>query len=994
MASKKAGSTSASKTKNTTKNNGANSKAKQTVARERNSRIIHDEEKDLSPERIREIYLLIYLAIAIFLMCANFGICGMAGNAISSLFFGFFGRIQYVMPLYFFLATAFILANGPKKSVIRKIVWIGVAFIISASIFQLLSGVDIKSFKELFNLGYEKRAGGGILAGGLTILLIKLISKVGVIILLVVLSFVTIIEVTGISLIKFIKDLAGDMNPVNLNYDDIKEGDVVETHPAMKKRGLLDRIAVMEDSSNKAEENKGGSKSKKSRKNVVVADEEVHELLDGDISHDTLPDPFHDRKTDIISELRAQAFKEGVNKVDEDTKKEAEEVLKASDFKPEAEERHISLPNSMTIQNLKYNEVSNESKISIPDFIKKSNQEREASDDTFNSYDSEEFELEPSSETYNDPLYEDSDIRYDEKTGTVSKEMDELFNDSGSDANIDTSRDINIDISRDTNIDISRDTNIDTDTSGDIKNDTTKVTKADKEKETASVASEIGSAENSNNKVKAYRFPPTSLLKKMKNSSSDSMKDVRETQIRLAETLKSFGVNVTMTGVSQGPAVTRYEMQPDVGVKVSKILSLQDDIKLALAATDIRIEAPIPGKSAIGIEVPNKVNAAVSARELIESSDFKESGSKISFAVGKDIGGKTVVGNLAKMPHLLIAGQTGSGKSVCINTIIMSILFKARPDEVRMIMIDPKQVELAPYNGIPHLLIPVVTDPKKAAGALNWAVIEMTKRYQLFAKYNVRNIEGYNKKLEDSPEEFLTEGQTEAPKKMPLIVVIVDELADLMMVAHGEVEDSIVRLSQLARAAGIHLIIATQRPSVDVITGLIKANVPSRIAFSVSSGVDSRTIIDMVGAEKLLGHGDMLYFPTGYSKPVRVQGAFISDEEINSVTDFIKSNFEGGGYDSNIAEAVENSSSNAAQSLDSDDDNRYDELFEDAAKLVIEKDKASIGNLQRVFRIGFNRAARIMDQLCEAGVVGEEEGTKPRRVLMTATEFDEKFSVK
>ena len=971
MASKKTGSTSASKNK--TKNINNASKVKQSANRERTSkvertsRIIHDEDKDLSPERVREIYLLIYLAIAIFLMCANFGICGMAGNAISSLFFGFFGRIQYIMPIYFFLAIAFILANGPKKSVIRKIIWIGIAFVITASIFQLLSGTDIKSFKELFNLGYEKRAGGGIFAGGLAILLIKLISKVGMIILLVVLSFVTIIEVTGISLINFIKNLAGDMNPVNLNYDDInEEEEIKETHPAMKKRGLLDRIAVLEDSSDKTNDKVDEkSKSKKSRKNVVVADEEVHELIDKDISHDTLPDPFHDRKTDIISELRAQAFKENVNKVDEKTLDNAEEVLKASEFKPKTEERHISLPNSMTIQ---FSEVSNESKISIPEFIKKSNQENIP----VNFDEAEEFELEPSGETYDDPLYEDSDIRYDRTTGTVSKEMEELFNEAPKEV---------------------KDSEVRSEANTSVKSEE-KVTKADKEKETATVASEIDSSENSNSVVKAYRFPPTSLLKKMKNSSSDSMKDVRETQIRLAETLKSFGVNVTMTGVSQGPAVTRYEMQPDVGVKVSKILSLQDDIKLALAATDIRIEAPIPGKSAIGIEVPNKVNAAVSARELIESSDFKESGSKISFAVGKDIGGKTVVGNLAKMPHLLIAGQTGSGKSVCINTIIMSILYKARPEEVRMIMIDPKQVELAPYNGIPHLLIPVVTDPKKAAGALNWAVIEMTKRYQLFAKYNVRNIEGYNKKLEDSPEEFMTEGQTEAPKKMPLIVVIVDELADLMMVAHGEVEDSIVRLSQLARAAGIHLIIATQRPSVDVITGLIKANVPSRIAFSVSSGVDSRTIIDMVGAEKLLGHGDMLYFPTGYSKPVRVQGAFISDEEINSVTDFIKSNFEGNGYDDNIADAVENSSSSVASSSDSDDDNRYDELFEDAAKLVIEKDKASIGNLQRVFRIGFNRAARIMDQLCEAGVVGEEEGTKPRRVLMTATEFEEKYSVK
>ena len=479
---------------------------------------------------------------------------------------------------------------------------------------------------------------------------------------------------------------------------------------------------------------------------------------------------------------------------------------------------------------------------------------------------------------------------------------------------------------------------------------------------------------------------------KGKGSSRSNEDAVRENGIKLKETLESFGVNVTITDYSVGPSVTRFEMQPEQGVKVSKIVGLQDDIKLALAAEDIRIEAPIPGKPAIGIEIPNKENQVVYFRDIIDNDKFKTFNSNLAFAVGKDIGGQVILTDVAKAPHLLIAGATGSGKSVCINTIIMSILYKAKPEDVKMIMIDPKMVELTAYNGIPHLLIPVVTDPKKAAGALNWAVVEMTKRYQKFAEYNVRNIKGFNEKVKnegpkDDDPEF---------RYMPQILVIVDELADLMMVAHAEVEDAIIRLCQLARAAGIHLIIATQRPSVDVITGLIKANVPSRIAFAVSSGTDSRTILDMNGAEKLLGKGDMLFYPTGFPKPVRVQGALVSDDEVMSVVNYIKK-YNDGSYDEEISESINNSSlkgdSSQGSSDSSDDGDRYDELFEEAARLVIEKDKASIGNLQRVFRIGFNRAARIMDQLCDAGVVGPEEGTKPRRILMTMDQFDEYMSV-
>lgn len=503
----------------------------------------------------------------------------------------------------------------------------------------------------------------------------------------------------------------------------------------------------------------------------------------------------------------------------------------------------------------------------------------------------------------------------------------------------------------------------------------------------ASVEKEISAS--SKPVAKAYKFPPIDLLHKSKRSGNgDSSTELKETALRLQQTLKNFGVNVTITDISQGPSVTRYELQPEQGVKVSKIVGLADDIKLNLAATDIRIEAPIPGKAAVGIEVPNKENMAVSLRDLLETSEFRDFGSKLAFAVGKDIGGKTVVTDLAKMPHMLIAGSTGSGKSVCINSIIMSILYKAKPDEVKLIMVDPKVVELSVYNGIPHLLIPVVTDPKKAAGALHWAVAEMSERYKKFADLNVRDLKGYNKAVEASG--GMIDG--EPVSVMPQILIIVDELADLMMVAPGEVEESICRLAQLARAAGIHLIIATQRPSVDVITGLIKANMPSRIAFAVSSGVDSRTILDSNGAEKLLGKGDMLFAPQGYPKPARIQGAFVSDEEVSDVVDFLKNQCMGNGslYDEEIQNQIQNmGSSGNAGGTGSDGGSDIDEYFVDAARFIIEKDKASIGMLQRAFRIGFNRAGRIMDQLYDAGIVGKDEGTKPRKVLMTEEQFEQ-----
>jgi len=472
-----------------------------------------------------------------------------------------------------------------------------------------------------------------------------------------------------------------------------------------------------------------------------------------------------------------------------------------------------------------------------------------------------------------------------------------------------------------------------------------------------------------------YVFPPIDLLS-VADSSADkknSINDLRNNAKKLIETLKSFGVDAKVLQVSRGPSVTRYELQPSAGVKVSKIVNLADDIALNLAAPGVRIEAPIPGKAAIGIEVPNSDVTAVHIREVIESEEFSQHQSKLAFALGKDIAGKSVVADIAKMPHLLIAGATGSGKSVCINTLITSILYKANPNEVKLVMVDPKVVELGIYNGIPHLLIPVVTDPKKAAGALNWAVQEMVNRYKLFADNNVRDLKGYNAMLKEKGEENI----------LPQIVIIIDELADLMMVAPNDVEDSICRLAQMARAAGMHLVIATQRPSVDVITGVIKANIPSRISFAVSSQVDSRTILDMAGAEKLLGKGDMLFYPVGAAKPVRLQGAFISDKEVESIVEFIKSN-SGANYHEDIIEQIEKE--NEPEKADPGDN---DELLPQAIEIVVEGGQASVSMLQRKLKVGYARAARLIDQMEARGIVGGFEGSKPRQVLITRQQYHE-----
>lgn len=478
-----------------------------------------------------------------------------------------------------------------------------------------------------------------------------------------------------------------------------------------------------------------------------------------------------------------------------------------------------------------------------------------------------------------------------------------------------------------------------------------------------------------------YEYPPIELLgKTSKKQTKGSAKILADTAARLQKTLYSFGVSAKVEDVSVGPVITRYELKPAEGTRVSKIANLADDIALNLAAETIRIEAPIPGKQAVGIEVPNKEKETVPLRDVIESQEFAENKSKLSVALGKDVAGKTVIADIGKMPHVLIAGSTGSGKSVCINTIITSIIYNAKPSEVKLVMVDPKVVELSVYNGIPHLLIPVVTDPKKAAGALAWAVQEMDDRYNKFAQHGVRDLKGYNKVIEKENENA----------KLPQIVIIIDELADLMMVAAKEVEEAICRLAQKARAAGMHLVIATQRPSVDVITGLIKANVPSRIAFAVSSQVDSRTILDSAGAEKLLGKGDMLFYPVGATKPQRAQGAFVSDDEVEKIVDFIKMNAGEVKYSEDIIETIENGNKSDKELLESEDsDNDSDPFLNEAIEVVIENGQASTSFIQRRFKVGYARAGRIIDQMEERGIISGYQGSKPREVLMSKEKWEE-----
>lgn len=887
----------------------------------------------LPPERVREIYLFVYLAITLLLMLGSFGACGKVGEAVSGFFFGLFGVPFYILPVFFFIAAALLLVNGPRPRLVKKLIWLSVVFMICGFCFQFMDGAKDVTVSDLYSHGYEDHRGGGIIFGGILCLLYRFIGKTGSVVVATLLFIISVIEITGVSVLSLLKALVRLPFPPEVDEEDGRDdedGDEYEYEDDVEDRRSRKSVKAEHYQVYDADGNTAAdlARHKRKPKNPRVPQEEVHEVREPregrkvTSGHVILPAPRKEEKELRPENADAAPFRlqpEEKSGLSEDTPvQEAapeEETGAPVELSPE-EERILGIGNPLA--SVKH---------------------------------APHFDLKPDAETYADPLGDDAG--YDAEKGSVTGTKEN----GGTEAGVRETR-----------------------------HPRGQVTRENREEETEKIENTI--QQTAEEPPRKYSMPPVSLLKtEGKTGMLKDQEHVTETAIKLKKTLESFGVNVTITNCSIGPTVTRYELQPEQGVKVSRIVNLQDDIKLNLAAADIRIEAPIPGKAAVGIEVPNKKSTIVYFRDLIDNDAFRRSKADVAFAVGKDISGQIIITDIAKMPHLLIAGATGSGKSVCINSIIMSILYKYGPEDVRLIMIDPKMVELSAYNGIPHLLIPVVTDPKKAAGALNWAVNEMTKRYELFSRYNVRNIRGFNEKVARGKK---TEEEEKDPgfRHMPQLIVIVDELADLMLVAHGEVEDSIERLSQLARAAGIHLVIATQRPSVDVITGVIKANIPARIAFAVSSGVDSRTILDSVGAEKLLGKGDMLFYTPGFKNAVRVQGAFISDEEVIQVVDYIREHNGETGYDDAVSESIDESvQSGSLRSAGGGSEERYDEYFEDAGNLIIEKDKASIGSLQRAFRIGFNRASRIMDQLAEAGVVGPEEGTKPRKILMTKDQF-------
>lgn len=934
---------------NRTRKSTTNSRSRQAQRTAQDSELFH------------EIGLIVLFVVMVILFCCNFGIIGPVGNAISGVLFGIFGFTAYIAPIVIFLAVAFWFANEGNPTAVRKMIAGVVLFLMLGVICDLIArtagSMEQYDIKLLYTNCSTGKKGGGILAGSICYLLLHYLETVGTVLVVLLCSVISLILVTERSFLNSMRN-GGDRIRELSREDAVcrRENAQIRRQEQEERNSQREEARrIREEERRIREEERRLRAEEKENEQILNAIPRREKKVSGVMMDTSL------KKQEAQPVGRREDIHEIVYEEDAQEIPVVEETrVTSSDF----DKIKVTGMHQVTMQEAAaeepYEEIPVEEVTSAATF-KKPFERRE-------SWQEEAALLTPQAESIRihkedipepveEPVTEwqsSSDMRQlQPETEPVVREPAETAT-----------------------------------TESRIR---PKIMAPEPPKGNSLAEDQIHKdiAKAAKQPPAEYRIPPLSLLQKGKAATGDSSRELKETAMRLQQTLNTFGVKVTITDISQGPSVTRYELQPEQGVKVSKIVGLADDIKLNLAATDIRIEAPIPGKAAIGIEVPNKENMTVALRDLLESKEFQEFNSNIAFAVGKDIAGKTVVADIAKMPHMLIAGATGSGKSVCINTLIMSILYKAHPDDVKLIMVDPKVVELSVYNGIPHLLIPVVTDPKKASAALHWGVSEMEDRYRKFADYNVRDLKGYNKKIETMP---VPEGE-EAPKKMPQIVIIVDELADLMMVCPGEVEESICRLAQLARAAGIHLIIATQRPSVDVITGLIKANMPSRVAFSVSSGVDSRTILDMNGAEKLLGKGDMLFYPQGYSKPARVQGAFVSDKEVSDVVDYLKNQALGNTY-SNYAEDIEEKiknigSSGGSSGSGSGGGNDRDEYFEEAARFIIDKDKASIGMLQRVLKIGFNRAARIMDQLCEYGVVGEEEGTKPRKVLMSMEQFEQ-----
>lgn len=995
-----------------------------------------NEKQSISSGFQTEIILLVLMAAAIILMVSCMGLGGSVGGSISKALMGVMGLMAYVFPIALFIMAAFLISNKGNVLAYKKTAAAAVLFFVFCGLLQLFTEgyTEQTTLSEYYRICSEYHTGGGVIGGAICISTISAFGTVGAYVIIALVILVCLILITQHSFLGFLykiyDQILGIFKGTQMRYQEgeperqlKKQLKAQQRQQAAKERrekrmqeleaalandeleegeGLpdtdrnLDPVAKEQKVSIRKGRRNSGKVRLKKGESQAVREKKVRRRgssFTGNFLEGT--DLFGDREEALeenpLNPDRAVLSEEMAEQVSDLSADEGMEfaIHRPMQVMPEEESVSGNSVSEDSVENVFEKDSSKESSFGSTDLYGMNFGSRENTpeeniltenistgivfeESLYNGQEQYNRQLDDHKVNYKNTEEEDSyaGVDFQEAMATVQNmpaaaasgsrilRASGAYSENGSEKETASM------------------TQEEKTSRQPAKNP--KSTKKEIESGIVNIQHEINSQEAVK---KEYQFPPVSLLKHGNGKSQgDSDAHLRKTAQKLQEILYNFGVNAKVTNVSCGPTVTRYELQPEMGVKVSKIVGLSDDIKLNLAASDIRIEAPIPGKAAVGIEVPNKENSPVMLRDLIQSPEFQNAKSKLAFAAGKDIEGKTVVADIAKMPHLLIAGSTGSGKSVCINTLIISILYKAKPDEVKLIMIDPKVVELSVYNGIPHLFIPVVTDPKKAAGALNWAVTEMSNRYNTFAEYGVRNLDEFNRKIEKMR---FPEGE-QRPEKMCQIVIIVDELADLMMVAPGDVEDAICRLAQLARAAGIHLVIATQRPSVNVITGLIKANMPSRIAFAVTSGVDSRTILDMNGAEKLLGKGDMLFYPQGYQKPARLQGAFVSDDEVSEIVGFLSDKNPGTSYDNKIEQQMNNAVLTAGGSSGG---NERDVYFEQAGKFIIEKEKASIGMLQRMYKIGFNRAARIMDQLCDAGVVGPEEGTKPRKVLMSMEEF-------
>ncbi len=952
--------------------------------------------KNQNPGIAEEILLIGSLGVAILLFLGCCGLLGSFGRVVRTVLVGLFGMVGFLLPFLFFTVCAFVISNKWERVAKVKVFSSIVLMIVLCCFAQMIFAKDMVTTK-LTDYFTDRVGNGGFIGGVLTKFFCKFIGDIGTYIILIVLLIICIVLLTDRSFFTSIKE-GTKMLSEDAKRNAAYRRQVNEVRSMEREERDLERWAKRNEKHERyvaKQEAKRAQQLEERRKRAEERKAENAGKMNFDASD------LKKNKPSDIEEITEHDYEEITDYEEiEPVSEEADESLTypGESVIPEEELRAISGPESMfygnsssyvsTVAPKEQPESVEEEKdrtglmaglkLERPDYTGEVTEitgyyEGASEEDLFgkpeptetprpNVKTSHRISINPQEdaamkEAYERDMYVDDEESFEDDYSDVA----DIFDKRNAKEIVPKAR----------------------------PKTTHGISLNEENRKPAPESNVVSKGKNVRAKKGGkIKLPTPVLLDEVRITNRvNPTQELDETARELKETLQNFGLEVSIIGSSRGPAVTRYELQMPVGVSVKKITSLADDIMMSLGAKDIRIEAPIPGKKAVGIELPNKESTMVHFRELIEDKSFKNFDSKVAFAVGKDLSGAAVVTDISKMPHLLIAGATGSGKSVCINTLIMSILYKATPEDVRLIMIDPKMVELSVYNGIPHLLIPVVTDPKKASSALAWAVNEMTERYSKFAELEVRDMKGYNAKVSASPH-LADEGHA----KMPQIVIVVDELADLMMVAAKEVEESICRLAQLARAAGIYLILATQRPSVDVITGLIKANMPSRIAFSVSSSVDSRTILDMTGAERLLGNGDMFFYPRGYNKPARVQGAFVSDEEVARVVEFLKDQTDGNVYDMEAQSKVEAGSASGSSSGSPglvDPNGAYDDLFVAAGLAVIESDKASIGMLQRKFKVGFNRAARIMDQLADEGVVGPEEGTKPRRILMSVDQFNE-----